>query len=220
MAVETFVRDKRLPLKRSATPAASPVMTFEEFLNWDGENQHVEWVDGRVVEMSPITEGHQDLAGFLVGLLRAFVRKRKVGKILFDPYVMKTGPDLPGRAPDILFVSNQNTSRLKGNYLDGPADLVIEIISPGSRTVDNRDKYSEYEAGGVPEYWILDPVREQAQFYQLSPDGKYQAIAPDSEDVYHSRSLAGLDLPLKWLWQPEEWEEEASKKMWESPPNN
>ncbi|MBI2301818.1 MAG: Uma2 family endonuclease [Armatimonadetes bacterium] len=30
-------------------------LTFEEFLAWDGENQHVEWVDGEVVEMAPVS---------------------------------------------------------------------------------------------------------------------------------------------------------------------
>ena len=45
---------------------------------------------------------------------------------------MKTGPDLPGRAPDILFTSNARIKRLKKSHLDGPADLAVEIISPGA----------------------------------------------------------------------------------------
>ncbi len=44
-------------------------MSYEEFLDWDGENQHVEWVDGKVVPMPPITGEHNDVGngGMAVG---------------------------------------------------------------------------------------------------------------------------------------------------------
>ncbi|MDW8290080.1 MAG: Uma2 family endonuclease, partial [Armatimonadota bacterium] len=80
---------------------------------------------------------------------------------------MKTGADLPGRSPDILFVSQQNLHRLKPTYLDGPADLVVEIISPESEERDRTQKFSEYERGGVREYWLIDPEKRLAEFYVL-----------------------------------------------------
>ena len=49
--------------------------------------------------------------------------------------------------------------------MDGPADVVIEIISTGSRSTDRRTKFAEYEQLGVPEYWLIDPLRRQAEFY-------------------------------------------------------
>jgi Uma2 family endonuclease len=69
-------------------------ITYKEFLNWDSENQHVEWVNGRVIPMPPISDGHQDVAGLLSAAMRAFVETHKLGVILFDPFQMKTGPDL------------------------------------------------------------------------------------------------------------------------------
>ena len=44
---------------------------------------------------------------------------------------MKTGPELPGREPDLLFIARENLGRLEGVYLDGPADLVIEVVARG-----------------------------------------------------------------------------------------
>ncbi len=195
MAQETLTE---MPVAATSPPAK---MTYEEFLRWDGENQHVEWVDGKVVFMSPISKEHSDVGLFLLLLIKHFVEERQLGRVLYDPFQMKTGPALPGRAPDILFVASKNLGRLQRLYLDGPADLVVEVISPGSRAVDRGEKFYEYEQGGVPEYWLIDPQRKQAEFYQRGEDGIYRLASPDAEGNYRSRELAGLWLKVDWLWQ-------------------
>ncbi len=43
-------------------PLPLPRMTYEQFLKWDGENQHVEWVNGEVVEMPPISGPHNHVS--------------------------------------------------------------------------------------------------------------------------------------------------------------
>src|SRR3954464_13951742 len=105
-------------------------MTYEQFLDWLDNGVHAEWVDGEVVMMAPIGEAHVRLHLFLLRLLGEFLDYHPLGELRFDPFNMKTGAALPGRAPDILFVANRNRRRLKGTHLRGPADLVIEIISP------------------------------------------------------------------------------------------
>jgi Uma2 family endonuclease len=98
-------------------------------------------------------------------------------------------------------VAREHLERLKTNYLDGPADLVVEIVSPGSRARDRGDKFYEYEQAGVPEYWTLDPQRKQAEFYQLGGDGIYHLVPVGDDGVYHSAALKGLWLKVDWLWQ-------------------
>lgn len=115
---------------------------------------------------------------------------------------MKTGPGLPGRSPDVFFVRNEHLERVKRLYLEGPADLVIEIISPGSRATDRGDKFYEYEQGGVPEYWLLDPERQQTEFYLRGDDGIYRLVPPGNDGIYRSQALSGLWLNVDWLWQP------------------
>ncbi len=56
-----------------------------------------------------------------------------------------------------------------------------------------------YEAAGIPEYWLIDPQRERAEFYQLDEQGRYQFVLPD-EEVYHAAQLPGLAFPVDWLW--------------------
>ncbi len=177
-------------------------MSYEEFLNWPGNNHHVEWAYGRMVFMSPVTEPHENIRGFLHPLLKVFVETHQLGRVYSEPFQMKTGPDLPGRAPDVFFVANENLGRVKRLNLEGPADLVVEIISPGSRATDRGDKFYEYEQGGVPEYWLLDPERRQAEFYLRGEDGIYRLVPPGSDGIYRSQVLAGLWLKVEWLWQP------------------
>jgi Uma2 family endonuclease len=176
-------------------------LTYEQFLQWDGENQHVEWVDGKVIPMPPISFEDQDVGVFLVQVLGIYVSQKKLGKLLYDPFQMKTGPDLPGRAPDILFVANAHFKRLKKNHLQGPADLVVEIISPGSRGVDRGEKFYEYEQGGVPEYWLIDPQRNQAEFYLRGKDGIYQPALIGSDGIFQSKALPGLWIKPDWFWK-------------------
>jgi len=117
------------------------------------------------------------------------------------PFLMKTGPDLPARIPDILFVAKENLSRLNDNLLDRPADLVIEILSPESRSRDRGEKFYEYEQGGVREYWLVDPERRRAEFYQRDTEGTFRPVLPDADGVYRSVVLTGLYLRVAWLWQ-------------------
>jgi len=79
--------------------------------------------------------------------------------------------------------------------------LVIEIISTESRSRDRGDKFYEYEQGGVREYWLLDPLRKQAEFYHLGEDGIFRLVSPDHDGKYHSRMIRGLWIKVDWLWQ-------------------
>jgi Uma2 family endonuclease len=181
-------------------PPPPKKITYEQFLQELDEQVHAEWVDGEVVLMSPIGAEHQEIGRFLLIIVSLFVEARRAGVIRYEPFQMKTGPDLPGRAPDILFVATANQSRLKKTYLDGPADLVVEIVSPDSASRDRGEKYYEYEKGGVREYWLIDPQRRQAEFYHLDEGGIYR-LAPIADGIYRSDVLNGLWLQVAWLWQ-------------------
>ena len=190
---------ERAELQRSGSTL--PRMTYEEFLDWADEDTWAEWVDGEVIILSPASLLHQALDTFLLSVLTSFVSFRDLGIVLGPPFQMKTGPDLPGREPDVIFVAREHLDRLRDVYLDGPADLVVEIVSPDSRTRDSQDKLHEYEEGGVPEYWVLDPFPREAKFYQLGEDGSYYLVSPDENGVYESAVLKGLRLKVDWLWQ-------------------
>ena len=176
-------------------------MSYGEFLRADfGVRRHAEWIDGKVIFMPPISSDNIDLQGLLATVLRTFVDAKGLGLLVTEPYVMKTGPTLPGRSPDIMFVVEKRRSQVKKMELQGPADLVIEIVSPSSRKTDRKDKFREYETGGVREYWIIDPIRKSADFFLLGPDHRYHSIPLDHAGVFRSVVLSGVWLRLQWLW--------------------
>ena len=190
----------------TATQASAPEKTqakisYEEFLEQMDEDRHVEWVDGEITAISPISNVHQKLGAYLLTLLQVYADARQLGEVRYEPFQMKPAANLPGRSPDILFVAEAHRVRLKKNFLEGPADLVVEIISPESRARDRGDKFFEYEAAGIPEYWLLDPIREQAEWYQLGTNGIYRPAALDEQGRYHSVVLPGLWLQVDWIWQ-------------------
>jgi Uma2 family endonuclease len=173
-------------------------MSYEAFLAWASEGMHAEWVDGRVVEMSPASRKHQQLVGLLYQLLANFVSLHGLGEALMAPFQMKLAQS--GREPDLLFVSSDNLARLGNTYLDGPADLVVEVISPDNPGRDRGEKYYEYEAAGIPEYWLIDPIQERVEFYRLNQDGQYE-LGPVVDGIYRSPTLPGFWLNPDWLWQ-------------------
>lgn len=185
----------------NATTLLSPAkITYEEFLK-SAEGTWAEWIDGEVIQMAPASNQHQNLASFLTALLRHFAEAHRLGVVRPAPFQMKTGPNLPGREPDILFIANQHLNRLKSTHLEGPADLVVEIISPDSRSRDRGDKFYEYEQGGVREYWLLDPLRKRAEFYRLGEEGTYDLVPVGKDGIFQSAVLEGLWLKVDWLWQ-------------------
>ena len=185
------------------TPPRLPdhTLTFEEYLAWEGENQAVEWVNGEVRIVPPASVQHEDLVAFLSLLLRMYVKKHDLGKVLGSRIAMKLEAQRRGREPDILFLANERVHLLQKNYLDGPADVAVEITSPESIGRDRGEKFVEYEAAGVKEYWLIDPDRQQAEFYCLGSDGRYHLMPLEAGGVFRSQTIAGFWLCIDWLWQ-------------------
>jgi Uma2 family endonuclease len=137
------------------THPATRRWTEAEFLVLDPERPF-ELVDGRLEELPVSTEEHDDLEDYMCEALREYVRQGELGKVRDSGVAVKVGPDLM-RYPDVVLVLRENYWRRKGAYLEG-ADLVMEVVSPGGRMRDFRYKRLDYEAAGISEYWIIDPL--------------------------------------------------------------
>jgi len=175
-------------------------VSYEDFLRgYDG--QHVEWVQGRVIKMSPVDERHDALSRFLDNLLQVYLELTGGGRVLQDPMVMRPGPDFPARQPDLQVLLPESLGYLEQNAVEGPADLVVEVISPESARRDQIEKFAEYERAGVREYWILDPRNHSAQFWVLSEGLFYEARQPNTGNVYQSSVLPHLHISVDLFWR-------------------
>lgn len=174
-------------------------MSYEDFLDFCDEDTLAEWVNGKMERYSPASDMHQDMVRWLTSVLCIYAEAKKLGVIRPAPFQMKTGADLPGREPDIIFVRKENLGMLKPTYLDGPADLAIEIVSEGSLLRDRGEKFAEYEIGGVKEYWILDPYLKRADFFVLKKS-RYERQIEDEHGIYRAEVLQGFWIKVEWLW--------------------
>jgi Uma2 family endonuclease len=178
-------------------------MSYDDFLAMLGEGVHAEWVDGEVIVFMPPKTKHERLSRLLYYLLGLFVEHFGLGEVFDAPYEMVLIPGKLSREPDLLFVAREHAERITPERLNGPADLVIEIISDSSVTRDRETKFAEYQAAGIPEYWMIDPRpgRQRVRPFALSPTGEYEPIRRDAAGRYHSVVIPGFWLDPAWLWQ-------------------
>ncbi len=187
--------------KTTPTERHTP-MSYTKWLDAFNEETHTEWVNGEAIVFMPPTEEHQEIITFLTALLESYVLHFNIGQLLVAPFEMKATPESNAREPDMLFVATEHLSRLTGKKLEGAADLVIEVISPESVYRDRSDKFDEYQAAGVQEYWLIDsrPGQQQASFWVLDQNGRYRAAAIEENGVYRSSVITDFWLNINWLW--------------------
>lgn len=180
-------------------------MSYEEYLSWADEDTHAEWVDGEVIVFMPAKDIHQAVVGFLYHLLTSFIDLFQLGQIRVAPLGMRLEKSTAVREPDILFIANDHLDRLTADRLEGGADLVIEVISDDSVYRDRQEKFKEYEAEGIPEYWIIDPRpnKQRADFFRLNEAGAYELYATEDSERVESSVVADFWLRPLWLWQVE-----------------
>jgi Uma2 family endonuclease len=111
---------------------------------------------------------HQSISGRLHLIISAFLKGKKcrVYYAPFDVHLYKTNirdPDVV--QPDLLIACDMEEKvDARGRYTGIPA-LVIEILSPGTRTKDMVDKLNTYMLSGVREFWVVDPANRTVLVY-------------------------------------------------------
>ncbi|HEY2588832.1 MAG TPA: Uma2 family endonuclease [Tepidisphaeraceae bacterium] len=143
--------------------------TEEEYLALPG-NRLIEFSDGHVEVLPMPTEAHQFIVAYLYRVLHGFVLARSLGRVLFAGLAVRLRSG-KFREPDVLFLAAEHRERSHGKYWD-PADLVMEVVSENDPERDWEVKRAEYAKAGIPEYWIVDPHRQQIVILQLN-GGKY-----------------------------------------------
>jgi Uma2 family endonuclease len=183
----------------SVKPLPSGPISFEEFLDWCDEDTRAEWVNGEVVLMSPDSIPHDELVDFLGYVLSTCVEERRLGKVFTKTILMKMDAIRSGRMPDVFFITRQQAERrLKHYYLHDAASLAVEVVSPDSVERDEDEKLREYAKAGVREYWLVNPMRRAAAFFELK-SGRYRRLAIE-DGIVRSRVVDGFFLRIDWLW--------------------
>lgn len=116
--------------------------------------------------------------------------------------IMRLGDD--AFTPDVFVVGPGAAPRLNKHYLDGPADLVMEVLLPGHEEQDRRFKRERYAQGGVAEYWIVDPTRRTVELLRRE-SGQYRPRQFQADGTYRPASFPGLRFTPDRLWEGDSW---------------
>ncbi len=107
--------------------------------------------------------------------------------------------------PDLLLVATENAYRISLRGIEGPPDVVVEILSPSNRDRDRYLKRELYERFGVPEYWVVDPDLGQIVQHVRGDDDKYSLIARFHRgDTLTSPRFPQIAVPLAPVFKPRE----------------
>jgi Uma2 family endonuclease len=160
----------------------------------DHEGDRHELIDG-VLFVTPVPMmDHQDISSNIVFALEQHVRQENLGKVRAAPTGVRFAPDTLV-VPDACFVSRDRLEIIGEKPIDGPPDLVVEILSPGTRRRDLTSKRDLYARFNVREYWIVDPDAKTLTVLVLS-EGQYEPAPPRENGEFNSRVLPGLVLKL------------------------
>jgi Uma2 family endonuclease len=160
-------------------------------------NLPVELWNGEVIMSPAPSPDHQEIVLNLAHRLKEFVSIEGLGKVYLSPVeVVLTQRRVV--QPDVLFVSKNRLGIVK-RHIDGPPDLVMEVVSEGSWRRDRIEKKALYEQFGLPECWIIDPDSRTIEVFTLAK-GVYQlysrAVGPQTAK---SKLLSGFSVTFKEL---------------------
>ena len=181
----------------SPPPVAATRSPWEQF-DALPDDIKAELIDGELIYVMPASTAHNRVVGLVYTVLLAIAAKQGSGQAFTDQLEMRLGRQR--FVPDVSFVRTEHLDRVLPTRIEGPADLVVEVLSPDSAARDRGVKLREYAAAGVQEYWLLDPEAERIEVYNRQPDGTFASLAPDRTGAMASQVVPGLRLQPEWLW--------------------
>ena len=161
-------------------------------------DRRYELLDGELCLVPAPTTLHQFVSQNIEMLLVAYVRATRCGRVLDSPVdvVLGEGDTRDVLQPDIVFVSRERAGIVTLAEVAGAPDLVIEVLSPGTKVRDRGRKKTRYEQARVREYWIVDPDTETVDVFRLVPDGFAPAERYSSGSTIVCAVLPGFCIPV------------------------
>lgn len=180
--------------------------TYKDYLSWTDDGRW-QLIDGIAYDMSPSPSvQHQRVLRKLLVRFDLFLEGKRceVFSAPFDvrlPEGDEKDEDVKTVVqPDILVVCDESKLDKKG--CKGPPDLIVEIVSNSSASMDYIKKLNLYERHGVKEYWIVNPENKTAMIYRQNEMKEYEA--PEiyaNEDVMESKVLEGFTVNLREIFE-------------------
>ena len=169
---------------------------------WDtpDDGKRYEVIDGQLyVTPAPVPE-HQGVSIALCAYLWPYVRQHGLGQLYAAPIGVILDEETAVQ-PDLVYISQERQQIIGERSIDGAPDLVVEILSPGTRSRDRGIKQRRYAEAGIPHYWIVDPTTRALEAYRLGEPGYELTGTYSPGSVFRPELFPGLEIPIDTLWR-------------------
>ncbi|MDZ4781228.1 MAG: Uma2 family endonuclease [Planctomycetia bacterium] len=173
--------------------------SVEDFFALVKDGEKADLINGVIYMASPDSPRANDIGFFVGSLLRYFVAERSLGGRCYISRVAFELDDSHAPEPDVAYVRGERMHLVASGRVKGAPDIAVEIVSHDSVNRDYELKRDMYEAAGVPEYWIIDPIDNSAEFLVLR-DGRYKTATLEDGARFRSTVLPGFWLDTRWLF--------------------
>lgn len=171
-------------------------VTYGDYAEFDDGNRY-ELVDGRLELMSPGPNSvHQ--------LVSSEIQKRISDTCMQDAIVLYAPIDVilsdrEVRQPDLVILLRAHIHRLAKYGIEGPPDIVVEILSPSTAKRDKQSKMASYARHSIPEYWIVDPSHYFLEQYLLDAQSQAYTLADiyAQDDIIASPTLSCIHFSMQ-----------------------
>ena len=178
--------------------------SFEEYLAYEDDTEQLyELFNGELIAVPTESGLNFEIATFL---LLKFVEMVGYRRVRGHGLELEVQGEPKNRFPDLTIIREEHIAQLaKRNTIRlsmAPPLLVVEVVSPGElqRERDYIAKRQQYEACGIPEYWIVDPQTQTVLVLALTA-GCYQEVGNFGETMaIESPTFPHLDLTVNELF--------------------
>ncbi|GAB2763641.1 Uma2 family endonuclease [Rhabdobacter roseus] len=195
--------DAKLVIERVQAILEDEAQRRQTFREWLTDDVKAEFINGEVIMHSPTKRRHLEATANLTTLLRVYVHLHDLGTV--DSEKALVGLTRNDYEPDICYWNQETAATFQEDQMEHPApDLVVEVLSRSTTGRDRGVKFEDYAAHGVREYWIIDPVRQAVEQYQL--DTATMAFASvavlylDQDDTLEALTVPGFRIPVKAIF--------------------
>jgi Uma2 family endonuclease len=168
--------------------STTTLITAEQLLRMPQYERGYELVAGEIRKMTPTGGTHGVVTTELAFQLRGYVKAHGLGRVLTgEPgFILARDPDTV-LAPDVAFVRKERLAAepIGDGFVSGPPDLAVEVLSPGDRMAEAREKAKAWLAAGAAMVWVVNPARRTVTVYRPSagPKTLTEADELDGQDV-------------------------------------
>lgn len=179
-------------------PQAEIKFTLADYMNLP-EYPRYELIEGDLLSTPSPSFRHQAIVANIMAALHAWVKDRKLGAAVPAPMDVILSDETVVQ-PDIVVVLNQNNHIIR-ERIEGPPDLVVEVLSPMTKDRDLGVKRKLYARHGIREYWIVDGDRRTIEVNEWTPEGYKTADVYAWSDTLHSPALPGFQFAVRTAFE-------------------